>query len=891
MISAPIRSDAFVGRSEELAFLHARAQAALEGGASSIVITGDRGIGKSRLLDEFFDRHRDVLRVVRVRCSPTLRDPLALLNALSEGLASLLRREPPDAVALDRALAYVRGAIRTARASGPLAIAVEDVQYVAPGAIDALEQVGDLDRTLLVLTVVPEDAPPDVREVLARPRSRAAYEMQLAPLVPEAMRRMVRRLQSEGGTLPRATVTRVIRLANGNPALAEDLVRAALRGVPDDDRVPPAMRVRARRLLDHLETPARHLLLIAAAIGEQFDARTLVSVARERLPAVLEALQAAVSAGLVREDGPQHFAFTHPLYREALRAETTPSFATPYHRRTATQLQRTAASSDAFERVAEQWRGAGDLDLAAQWDERAGDAACEDEDFVRGAAAYRRAQADVPAGALRPALAYKCASALRRAGLAHEALEAFDAYLAGARADDEEQHAHALLQTMQLRWEAGDLPGVDATAARIAALALPPESIVPGRALVQLAGMRWTSGRPDETRELLARVERDHRLTDPETLGQFHQQRALLLYAEGRFEDAIADFQRGIAFIERTNNAALLVLQLCNFGNIAMLHARNELALEMLARAHRAAATISSESRIHFATASYARALMRVGRNAEAREVIDQLRHSDADLSELYALYTVVAMLELGSLLDDDALIERALDSDAMTLAFRSAEPQRILPLASAFALHAWHAGDEDGARELLHRALHASEHITWNYHFPVLIAQFGALADVPRARRMLEPPRVVGEPHVIAAFQALFEAFVARRRGRSTTAARLGRTAAETFAALGWPSLEAHAREVAGDHGEALRVYDRIGDVRDATKLRAAMRPPRRSGRHAVALTARERDVALLAVEGLSNAEIAVRLTIGVRTVEHHLQVLYGKFGVRSRWQLPHDL
>jgi DNA-binding CsgD family transcriptional regulator len=51
--------------------------------------------------------------------------------------------------------------------------------------------------------------------------------------------------------------------------------------------------------------------------------------------------------------------------------------------------------------------------------------------------------------------------------------------------------------------------------------------------------------------------------------------------------------------------------------------------------------------------------------------------------------------------------------------------------------------------------------------------------------------------------------------------------------------------------------------------------------------LTAREREIALMASAGLSNREIADRLTVGVRTVEGHLLRIYAKVGVGSRREL----
>ncbi len=892
MISAPLRSDAFVGRGEELTFLRARACDAIDSGSCTVVLTGEAGIGKTRLLDEFFRRHQGELRVVRVRCSSTVREAEVVLHEPCEGFAALLHREPPQSLDAGRALAYVRSAIRTARSVGAMIVAVEDAHHATSGALDALEQLAGSERTMFLLTAVASEAPADVHEGFERLRRRGAYELRLSPLPAEAMRRMIRRFQTAPTTFSRSLISRVVEFAHGNPSLAQDLIRAAAENDGACEiSLPRSLHARVRQMLSALDPRAQQLLLVAAALGTRFEVRVLAHVAQERVGVVRAALQNAAMVDFVQETHAQHFQFADPLYRMALQAQTATAFIEGYHRRAALYLQRSAADARGYAAVAEQWRGAGEFERASAWDERAGDTAAERDEFIVAAAAYRRARSDCRNEKTLQSLLVKRASALAQAGMERESIEAFDEYLGYPYHDDVLTLANALLQKCMLLWDAGNFSEIEALANEVLALELPGDTFMKARALLELAALRWTAGRFDETCTLLERVEREYEVHDPATLAMFHQQHALVKLAQSGFDDAVPDFRRGVEHMGRSRNNVLYTQTLCNFGNMALLHAHNELALEMLARAAEVARTGASESRRHFALASYARALMRVGRNGEAHAVLHELGNIDADLADLNALYCVASMLELGSIFGDSALTERALDSDTLAHAFQSGDPQRVLALVGPFSLYRWHSGEEEAASALLHDALQLVEGATWHYPFAVLIAQFGLLSDVPRARRMLKPPFVVGEPRVIEAFVDLFEAFIARRRGRNRTAASIGRRAAARFAAIGWPYYEAQAREVSGDHTEALQIYDRIGDLRDAKKLRSALRPSRRSGRHAVALTAREREVGLLALDGLSNTRIAARLGIGVRTVEHHLQVLYGKYGIRSRWQLPQDL
>jgi DNA-binding CsgD family transcriptional regulator/tetratricopeptide (TPR) repeat protein len=199
-------------------------------------------------------------------------------------------------------------------------------------------------------------------------------------------------------------------------------------------------------------------------------------------------------------------------------------------------------------------------------------------------------------------------------------------------------------------------------------------------------------------------------------------------------------------------------------------------------------------------------------------------------------------------------------------------EMQFVAPAAIARAEYFWLAGDLDRAAadakfglEVVDRARHpwfAGELAFWLW----------------RCGRLGEAPAYAAEP-----YRLMIDGD--------------WRAAAEWWAARGCPYSRAEA--LSGGDGEAvaeaLRVFDSFGAVVPARRLRAALRDrglpvprgPRRSTAAGPAgLTTRQAEVLMLLADGLSNAQIAARLTVSVKTVDHHVSAVLGKLGVASRGQ-----
>ena len=137
----------------------------------------------------------------------------------------------------------------------------------------------------------------------------------------------------------------------------------------------------------------------------------------------------------------------------------------------------------------------------------------------------------------------------------------------------------------------------------------------------------------------------------------------------------------------------------------------------------------------------------------------------------------------------------------------------------------------------------------------------------------------------------ALCRATLLRRQGRHVAAAQPAAAAAASFRQLGWRLYEATALELAGDVRAASRLYQACGAVSDVARLAAGETRKLKYAPFGARLTPREREVARLAAAGRSNREIARALEISVRTVDHHVEAVFSKLGVRARWELTAEM
>ena len=347
-----------VGREEELALLLRRWDQAKAGEGRVVLISGEAGIGKSRVLAALAERIGDEPHVtVRYQCSPhhvndaffpitsqiwraagfaggepaaARLDKLEAMIArsgleamdIAPFLAALLSipfegRYPPLEMApseqRERTIAALIALFEGLTKDAPVLAALEDAHWIDPTSLDVFGRLVDRLpslRALLVVTFRPEFAAPWVgrAHVASLPLSRFGRRQALA---------MVDRVTG-GKALPREVLEHIVAKTDGVPLFVEELTKTVLEsGLLREENgayvlaaaltplaIPSTLQDSLMARLDRL-APVKEIAQIGAAIGREFSYR------------LLEAVIADPGAGVAGRARPAHRGRTDPRSRRA----------------------------------------------------------------------------------------------------------------------------------------------------------------------------------------------------------------------------------------------------------------------------------------------------------------------------------------------------------------------------------------------------------------------------------------------------------------------------------------------------------------------------------------------------------------------------------------------
>ena len=366
--------DRLVGRQDELALVDDALARIEAGGSALLAVSGEPGIGKSRLLAELAARADEQGRLVLAgRASELERDlPYWIfVDALDEYLRAL---DPARVAEADERsggeLARIFPSVATRSAGEPAAVL--DERYRAHRAVrELLEELAGATPLVLLLDDLhwADPASLDLVGALLRRPPRGGVLVALALRTPQAPTRLTTALDGayRAGTLLRAelaplgeteaeellgpevapALTRALyEESGGNPFYLEQLARATGAGaragaalLADEADVPRAVAAALADELAGLTDAARTLLEAGSVVGDPFELEYAAAAAGVGEPEALAALDELLAQGVVRRtDAPRRFRFRHPLLRRAVYEGTPAGRRTEAHARAARAL-------------------------------------------------------------------------------------------------------------------------------------------------------------------------------------------------------------------------------------------------------------------------------------------------------------------------------------------------------------------------------------------------------------------------------------------------------------------------------------------------------------------------------------------------------------------------
>ena len=843
-------------RQAELQALGTAVERAGTGRGSAVLVLGEAGIGKTSLVHAFLTATAGRARVLAGACEDLLT-PRALgplrdaANSAANGplAAALSPRADPD-------LVFAAVSEELASPPSPAMLVIEDVHWADGATLDVLRYLGSRVQNLpaVLLVTYRDDAltrDHPLRGVLGVLGSTAATRLQLTRLTSEAVREMAASTDVDAGEL--------FRLTGGNPFYVTEVL--ANPGAV----VPPTVVDAVLARVGTLSPSAQGALDRLAVIPSGADVGLLRALVGDLAP-----VAEAERAGVVEVRG-DVVAFRHELARRAV-AESLPASVRLELNADVLRALLARPDRDPF-RVLHHAVQAGD------------DAAV----LTHGEAAAREAT---------------------RVGAHQQAAAAYAQVLArghrlttARRAALSEGYAWALSNSNQLHFAAA----AAATAAELWQQEGDERQLV--RALVTLARQQWLTERPVAA---LASAERALELARP--LGD-SQENALatlgvggLLVIIDRDSEALPYLNEALDIAERVGAVGWAALS-HNYRGSALLQLGDLSGRDELLRSKAQANELGHHEYVMRAYYNLIEGLWRLGEYREALGYIEQAENYARDQDFCVYGYMFAArrcrlalmrgrwaqaeagLRELLDGQDDPGMIGRETvpilarvlvrqgRADAakwLALAARHATGANVLewlvPTGLAHIEHAWLTGDHAQAGpypELLMERTDRPGALVWRGELLVYLRRLGYPAGP---------------------FPGCPEPYASALRGD-------WQSAADAWLGAGDPYEHAVELASSGQVGptlKALKVLDGLGAkpavaiVRSRLRGLGVTRLPRRPQpgtlTNPAGLTDRQLEILRLVAAGLSNAEIARRLVVSTRTVDHHVSAILSKLGVHTR-------
>jgi DNA-binding SARP family transcriptional activator len=422
----------FIGQVEILAELE---RASRIGGA--VLIYGEAGAGKTRLVQEFFRRQKGFPRLLLAACQPLesgipfspwvslLRSSITpaewrtldptwaallavLLPEISQARPDKLTK-PPE-VSRGALLEAIRKTLLMLANKGPLILVIDDVHWADESTLAILayllrEEFFSQGRGLLVMTARIEEQNPQLDRFLLSSYPQPVRRFEMRALASEEIAELCELVLSR--PLPFLLIEQLEQDTGGNPFFLLEILARLQESFPAEELaaaeslpLPASISDLVKTRLAGLPAEARELLSIGAVLGSSFELAILEKTVSLPPETIIDALEALENTRLIRsQDGDRpSYAFRHEKIRESLLNELSPG-------RKRLLNQKCAAALEAYHgnetgkiasKLALHYEAAGELRNAFEYWKIAGQNAYRLVSFYDCVEAYHRAERLLP---------------------------------------------------------------------------------------------------------------------------------------------------------------------------------------------------------------------------------------------------------------------------------------------------------------------------------------------------------------------------------------------------------------------------------------------------------------------------------------------------------------
>jgi DNA-binding winged helix-turn-helix (wHTH) protein/predicted ATPase len=452
---------ALVGREEELELLLRRWSRAKTGEGQVVLLSGEAGIGKSRLTAALFEAIKpepharlrnfcspqhtdsalhptidqieraagfarddtlqakfDKLDALLAQISTSAQDAALFVEMLSlpnDGRYPTLELSPQQR--RQKMLEALMAQVETLSRLNPVLMILEDTQWIDPTSLELFGRIVDRLSTLRVLLIVtfrPEFEPPWIgRPYVTALTINRLTERQVGALIDRVVGNKL---------LPSPLRQEIIERTDGIPLFVEEMTKAVLEAESEGDArqtaaavpssalaVPASLHASLMARLDRLGGPAREVAQIGAAIGREFTHTLLTVVARKQEAELRSALERLTKAGLLFRQGvPPHatYLFKHALVQDAAYGTLLREPRRALHAGIAETIESQFAeiAESRPELLAHHFTQAGLTEDAIEWWGKAGQRSLERSALIEAVVQFTRALEQIAALPLTPVL-------------------------------------------------------------------------------------------------------------------------------------------------------------------------------------------------------------------------------------------------------------------------------------------------------------------------------------------------------------------------------------------------------------------------------------------------------------------------------------------------------